>query len=395
MIQLSRRVETIEPSATLAIDAEVKALKAAGQEVISFGVGEPDLPPPDHVIQAAARACSDLSNHRYSPAAGKAALRAAVAERVSRTSGRPTEPAEVVICNGGKQAISNAFLALLDPSDEVLVAAPYWTTYPESVRIAGGVPVIVEADAQSGFLATVDDFEVRRTSRTKAVVVVSPGNPTGSVYTADQLAAIAQWAVRNDLWIISDEIYQDFVYAGEFVGVASAYPEAVDNLVLVDGIAKSYSMTGWRVGWVTAPRPVAEAITSLQSHMTSNVNNVAQDAALAALSDTASTRRTRDIFAVRRQFALGALRRIESVTCPESGGAFYLFPDVSGLFGRDIHGVHVDSSATLAGLILRHAKVGVVPGEAFGAPGHLRISYAVSDSELETGLSRIIKLINE
>ncbi|MDV8022651.1 pyridoxal phosphate-dependent aminotransferase [Rhodococcus sp. IEGM 1330] len=383
------------PSATLAIDAKVKALRAEGKNVISFGVGEPDLPPATHILDAARRSCIDDTNHRYSPAGGKQVLRQAVAERTVRTSGRTTVADEVVITNGGKHAIATAFMTLLDAGDEVIIVAPYWTTYPESVRLAGGVPVIVQTTEATGFLATVEALEEKRSSRTIAIVVVSPGNPTGSVHSALELEEIGNWAVNNRLWVVSDEIYQDFTYENPFVSIAGVCPGLVDRLVLIDGVSKSYSMTGWRVGWLTAPREFAQAAATLISHTTSNVNNVAQDAAIAALTgEQSAVDRMRDAFVSRRERGHQLLGDIDGVVCGKPGGAFYLYPNVKALFGRSIGGRIIDSSVTLAEVALSEALIGLVPGEAFGTPGYLRISYALSKTEMEEGLGRFARLIN-
>jgi aspartate/methionine/tyrosine aminotransferase len=395
--RISARVAAIAESATLAVDAKAKALKAVGEDVIGFGAGEPDFPTPAHVVEAAARACREPRFHRYTPAAGLPELRTAVAAKTTRDSGLRVDAAQVLITNGGKQAIYEAFATLLDPGDEVLLPAPYWVTYPEAVALAGGVPVLVETSAASGFRASVEQLEAARTPRTRALVFVSPSNPTGAVYPAEEVAAIGRWAAGHGLWAVCDEIYEHLVYGdSRFASMPVAVPELADRCVVVNGTAKTYAMTGWRVGWMVAPADVVRAAANLQSHATSNVCNVAQAAALAALEgDQEAVGRMRAAFDRRRRRMHELLLTIPGVECVEPQGAFYAFPSLQGALGRPLRGRTPATTMDLAELVLEEAKVAFVPGEAFGAPGHARFSYALGDDDLVEGITRIAKLLGE
>jgi aspartate aminotransferase len=390
-------VGSISESATLAVDAKAKALKAAGRPVIGFGAGEPDFPTPDYIVDAAAEACRDTRNHRYTPAGGLPELKAAIAEKTLRDSGYEIEPAQVLVTNGGKQAIYESFAAVLDPGDEVIVPAPYWTTYPESIRLAGGVPVPVVADETTDYRVSIEQLEAARTERTKMVVFVSPSNPTGAVYPSAQVEAIGKWAVEHGLWVLTDEIYEHLVYGdAAFTSLPAAVPELRDKCVVVNGVAKTYAMTGWRVGWIVGPKDVVKAATNLQSHATSNVSNVAQVAAVAAVSGSLdAVAEMRAAFDRRRRTIVRMLNEIEGVVCPEPEGAFYAYPSVKGLLGKEIRGRRPGTSVELAELILEEAEVAVVPGEAFGTPGYLRLSYALGDEDLAEGVSRMQKLLGE
>jgi aspartate/methionine/tyrosine aminotransferase len=385
----------IAESATLAVDAKAKALKAAGRPVIGFGAGEPDFPTPGYIVEAAQRACAEPRFHKYTPAAGLPELRQAVADKTARDSGLEVAASQVLITNGGKQAVYEAFATMLDPGDEVLLPAPYWTTYPESIQLSGGVMVPVVTDESTGYLASVDDLEAARTERTKILLFVSPSNPTGAVYPPEQVAEIGRWAAGHGLWVITDEIYEHLVYSGaEFSSMPVAAPEVADQCVVLNGVAKTYAMTGWRVGWMIGPADVIKAAANFESHVTSNVCNVAQAAALAAVSgDLSAVAEMRAAFDRRRQTMTRLLNDIPGVVCPEPKGAFYCYPSVKGLLGREIAGQRPQSSAELAALILDEAEVAVVPGEAFGTPGYFRLSCALGDADLEEGLSRMAKLI--
>ncbi|HEX7354617.1 MAG TPA: pyridoxal phosphate-dependent aminotransferase [Mycobacteriales bacterium] len=395
--RISRRVGGIAESATLAVDAKAKALKAAGRDVIGFGAGEPDFPTPDHIVAAAEAACRDPKMHHYTPAAGLPELRAAVAAKTLRDSALTVAATDVLITNGGKQAVYEAFAALLDPGDEVLLPAPWWTTYPESVRLAGGVPVSVPTTAEQGYRVTVEQLEEARTPRTKVLLFCSPSNPTGAVHTPDEVAAIGRWAHEAGIWVVTDEIYEHLVYGeAHFSSLPVLVPEIADRCVVLNGVAKTYAMTGWRVGWLIGPSDVVKAATNLQSHATSNVSNVAQAAALAAVSgDLAAVGMMRAAFDRRRRTMHRLLSATPGVTCPEPDGAFYCFPSVQDVLGRTIRGRTPTSSAELAELVLDEADVAVVPGEAFGAPGHFRLSYALSDEDLEKGVGRVSDLLAE
>jgi aspartate/methionine/tyrosine aminotransferase len=395
--RVSARLSAIAESATLAVDAKAKALKAAGRPVIGFGAGEPDFPTPDYIVEAAQRACAEPRFHKYTPAAGLPELRQAIADKTARDSGYRVEPSQVLVTNGGKQAVYQAFAALLDPGDEVLMPAPYWTTYPEAIQLSGGVPVPVLTDESTGYLTSVADLEAARTERTKIVLVVSPSNPTGAVYPPARLAEIGRWAAANGLWVVTDEIYEHLVYGGaEFSSVPVVAPEVADRCVVLNGVAKTYAMTGWRVGWMIGPADVIKAAANFQSHVTSNVSNVSQAAALTALSgDLSAVARMRDAFDRRRRTMTRMLNEIPGVVCPEPQGAFYCSPSVKGLLGKEIAGRKPETSTELAALILDEAEVAVVPGEAFGTPGYFRLSCALGDADLEEGITRMGKLLSE
>jgi aspartate/methionine/tyrosine aminotransferase len=395
--RISRRISGITESATLAVDTRAKALKAAGRPVIGFGAGEPDFPTPAPIVAAAQAACADPRNHRYSPAAGLPELREAVAAKTLRDSGHTAEPSQVLITNGGKQAVYTAFATILDPGDEVLLPTPHWTTYPEAITLAGGVPVPVVADESTGYLVSVEQLEAARTERTKVLLLCSPSNPTGSVLDREQTTAIGRWAVEHGVWVITDEIYEHLVYDGaEAVSAPVAVPELADRCIVVNGVAKTYAMTGWRVGWLIGPRDVVAAAANLQSHLTSNVANVAQRAALEAVSGPLdAVHEMREAFDRRRRTMVEMLSAIPGVECPTPRGAFYAYPSVKALLGRELRGVRLDSSADLVAAALEHAEVAVVPGEAFGTPGYLRLSYALGDEDLVTGVTRLGDLLRE
>ena len=393
--RISARIGGIAESATLAVDGKAKALKAAGRPVIGFGAGEPDFPTPDYIVAAAVAACSVPANHRYTPAAGLPALRKAVAEKTLRDSGYAVTPEQVLITNGGKQAVYQAFATLLDPGDEVLLPAPYWTTYPEAVALAGGISVPVVADESAGYLVTLEQLEAARTSRTKVLLFCSPSNPTGAIYPPEQVAAIGRWAADNDVWVITDEIYEHLVYGdAQHVSMPVVAPEIADRCIVVNGVAKTYAMTGWRVGWMIGPKDVIKAATNLQSHLTSNVCNVAQQAALTAVTGSLdAVHEMGAAFDRRRRKIVELLDAIPGVSCPTPDGAFYVYPSVTGLIGKSFDGVRPASSGELATLILEKAEVAVVPGEAFGTPGYFRLSYALSDDDLVTGVTRMAEFL--
>jgi aspartate/methionine/tyrosine aminotransferase len=393
--RLSDRVAGIAESATLAVDAKAKSLKAAGRPVIGFGAGEPDFPTPDYIVEAAAQAAHDPKWHRYTPAAGLPALREAIATKTLRDSGLKVEASQVLVTNGGKQAIFNAVASLINPGDEVIIQAPYWVTYPEVVSVFGGVPVPVVTDESSGYRATVEQLEAARTERTTMLIFVSPSNPTGAVYSQDQIEAIGHWAVEHDIWVLTDEIYEHLVYGNAvFASLPTLVPEVAERCIVVNGVAKTYAMTGWRVGWMIGPKDIVKGAANLQSHATSNVNNVAQVAALTAVSGSLdAAAHMRAAFDRRRRTIVSMLNEIPGITCPEPEGAFYAYPSVKGVIGKSINGTTIDSSMTLADVALDVAEVAVVPGEAFGTPGYLRMSYALGDDDLAEGVTRLGKLI--
>jgi len=395
--RISARVSAITESATLAVDAKAKALKAAGRPVIGFGAGEPDFPTPDYIVEAAARACAVPRFQKYTPAAGLPELREAVAAKTARHSGFAVEPGQVLITNGGKQAVYQTFATLIDPGDEVLMPTPYWTTYPESIALAGGVPVPVMTDESSGYLVSVEQLEAARTERTKILLFVSPSNPTGAVYPPERVAEIGRWAAEHGLWVVTDEIYEHLVYGdARFVSMPVVAPEIADRCVVLNGVAKTYAMTGWRVGWMIGPADVIKAAANLQSHATSNVCNVAQAAALTAVSgDLTAVATMRAAFDRRRQLMTAMLNEVPGVVCPLPEGAFYCYPSVKGLLGRELAGRRPATSSELAELLLDEADVAVVPGEAFGTNGYFRLSCALGDADLEEGVGRLAKLLSE
>lgn len=392
---LSKRITSIAESATLKVDSKAKALKAEGRPVISFAAGEPDFPTPAHVVEAALAAVKHPANHRYTPAAGLPALREAIAEKTLRDSGWAVTPSQVVVTNGGKQAVYQACATLLDPGDEMLLPAPYWTTYPEAITLAGGTPVVVFAGADQDYKVTVEQLEAARTPKTKALMFVSPSNPTGAVMTLEETRAIGEWAAEHGIWVIADEIYQNLVYEGgsdHAVSIAEAAPAVQDRCVLVNGVAKTYAMTGWRLGWMVGPQDAITAAANLQSHLSSNVSNISQLAGLAALQgDQAPAEAMRDAFDIRRKDIVEGLNAIDGVICPEPTGAFYVYPDVTGLLGREWAGKIPTTSLELADLILDECEVAAVPGEAFGPSGYLRFSYALGDADLAEGIARLQK----
>jgi aspartate/methionine/tyrosine aminotransferase len=392
--RISQKIAAIAESATLAVDAKAKALKAAGDDVIGFGAGEPDFPTPAHIVEAAVAACRDERNHRYSPTPGLPELREAVAAKTARDSGYDVAAAAVLVTNGGKQAVYNTFQTLLDPGDEVLLPAPYWTTYPEAIALGGGVAVELPTTEATGFRVSVEQLEAACTERTKALLFVSPSNPTGAVYPRDEVEAIGRFAAERGLWVVTDEIYEHLTFGDhEFTSMPAVVPELADTCVVVNGVAKTYAMTGWRVGWMIGPPDVITAAGNLQSHATSNVSNVAQRAAIAAVSgDLEAVAQMRAAFERRGRRMHELLSKIDAVSCLEPQGAFYCFPNFTGVLEREIAGRRPADTLELCEVLLEQVKVAIVPGEAFGAPGYARMSFALSDDDLEEGVSRIAKL---
>lgn len=393
--RISAAVSQIAESATLAVDAKAKSMRAAGENVVGFGAGEPDFPTPKHIVDAAVAACGVTQNHRYSPAGGLVVLKEALAKKTTRDSGLSLDPSQFLVTNGGKQAVFNTMMTLLDPGDEVLLPAPYWTTYPEAIRMFGGIPVEVFAGADQGFRVTVEQLEKARTPQTKVLVFVSPSNPTGAVYDRDEIEEIGKWAVDNQVWVVTDEIYEHLVYGSrKNYSLPALVPEITDRCIVLNGVAKTYAMTGWRVGWMAGPTDVIKAATNMQSHATSNVCNVAQAAALAAVSGSLEdVAMMRSAFDERRIMIHKMLNEIPGVECLEPEGAFYAFPSMQGLIGRTIGGREISSTLDLASFVLQEAKVAFVPGEAFGAPGYARFSFALGLEDLVDGVSRLAKLV--
>jgi aspartate aminotransferase len=388
--RISPRIAAIAESATLKVDAKAKALQAAGRPVISYAAGEPDFATPAHIVEAASAAVLDPKNYRYTPAAGLPELRQAIADKTLRDSGYAVDPSQVIVTNGGKQAVYQSFATIVGEGDEVILPAPYWTTYPEAIKLAGGVPVEVFAGSDQDYLVTVDQLEAARTSKTKVLLFVSPSNPTGSVYSEQQTRAIGEWALSHGIWVITDEIYQNLVYDGiKAVSIVEAVPALADTCILVNGVAKTYAMTGWRLGWMIGPADAIKAAGNLQSHLSSNVSNISQRAAIAALNGPQdSVLAMRDAFDRRRQAIVAGLNAIDGIHCPMPQGAFYVYPDVTGLMAR----LGLGSSLELADYILEKAEVAVVPGEAFGPSGFIRLSYALGDEALAEGVARLQKL---
>ena len=395
--RISARIAAIAESATLAVDAKAKALKAAGRPVIGFGAGEPDFPTPDYIVEAAAAATKVVANHRYTPTPGLPDLRAAIVEKTKRDSNYDITVDQVLVTNGGKQSVYQAFATIIDPGDEVLLPSPFWTTYPECIKLAGGVSVEVFADETQNYLVSVEQLEAARTPKTKALLFCSPSNPTGSVYSPAQVKAIGEWAVKNNIWIISDEIYEHLLYDGATApSLPVVVPALADSCIIINGVAKTYAMTGWRVGWMIGPKDVIKAATNLQSHLTSNVSNVSQRAAVAALTGNLdAVHAMGEAFNRRRKLIVDLLNEIPGFQCPTPTGAFYVYPSVKGVLGTTIRGKTPTTSAELATLLLEEVEVAAVPGEAFGPSGYLRFSYATSDEDIVEGIGRIKKLITE
>jgi aspartate/methionine/tyrosine aminotransferase len=391
MARISARVAAVAESATLAIDAKAKAMKAAGEPVIGFGAGEPDFATPEAIVEAAAAACHDKKNHRYTPTSGLPELREAIAVKTKRDTGYEVTAAQVLVTNGGKQAVEEAFATIVDPADEVLVPAPYWTTYPEAIALAGGVSVVIQTTEASGFKVSVEQLEAARTERTKVLLFVSPSNPSGAVYSEAEIAAIGAWVEEHGLWVVTDEIYEHLVYGSHTMhSIPVVVPALADRCIVVNGVAKTYAMTGWRVGWLIGPTDVVKAATNLQSHATSNVANVSQQAALAAVSgDLSAVAEMRAAFDRRRRIIHSMLNEIPGVVCAEPEGAFYAYPNLSGLLTPE-HPTTLD----LAAWVLEEAKVAFVPGEAFGTPGYARFSYALGDADIEEGIGRLQKMFS-
>jgi aspartate/methionine/tyrosine aminotransferase len=397
MTRISARIAAIAESATLAVDAKAKALKAAGRPVIGFGAGEPDFPTPDYIVEAAAAAAKIVANHRYSPTPGLPDLRDAIVAKTKRDSNYEITADQVLVTNGGKQAVYQAFATIVDVGDEVLLPSPYWTTYPECIQLAGGKAVEVFADETQNYLVTVEQLEAARTPKTKALLFCSPSNPTGSVYSVEQVKAIGEWALKNNIWIIADEIYEHLLYDGATApSMPVLVPGLADTTIILNGVAKTYAMTGWRVGWMIGPKDVIKAATNLQSHLTSNVSNVSQRAAIAAVTgDLAAVHKMGEAFNRRRKLIVSLLNEIPGFSCPTPTGAFYVYPSVKGVLGKTIRGKTPTTSAELATLILEEVEVAAVPGEAFGPSGYLRFSYALSDEDIVEGIGRIKKLVDE
>ena len=395
--RISRRIAAIAESATLAVDAKAKALKAAGRPVIGFGAGEPDFPTPQYIVEAAIAAAAKPANHRYTPTPGLPELRDAIVAKTKRDSNLDISADQVLVTNGGKQAVYQAFATIIDPDDEVILPSPYWTTYPECIKLAGGTAVEVFADESQNYLVTVDQLESVRTSKTKALLFCSPSNPTGSVYSPEAVKAIGEWALKNGIWVITDEIYEHLLYDGaKAPSMPVVVPELKDQCIILNGVAKTYAMTGWRVGWMVGPKDVIKAATNLQSHLSSNVSNISQRAAIAALTgDLTAVKEMGVAFDRRRKLIVKMLNEITGVNCPTPTGAFYVYPSVKGILGKEIRGKRPNTSAELAALILDEVEVAAVPGEAFGPSGYLRFSYALSDEDIVEGITRVQKLLGE
>ncbi|ASY23413.1 aspartate aminotransferase [Candidatus Nanopelagicus abundans] len=395
--RVSKRIAAIAESATLAVDSKAKALKAAGRPVIGFGAGEPDFPTPDYIVNSAVEAAKVVANHRYTPAAGLPELRDAIVKKTKRDSNYEITSDQVLVTNGGKQAVYQAFASILDPGDEVILPSPYWTTYPECIKLAGGVSVEVFADESQNYLVSVEQLEKVRTAKTKVLLFCSPSNPTGSVYSPEQVKAIGNWALANGLWVVTDEIYEHLLYDGATApSICVAVPALADRTIIINGVAKTYAMTGWRVGWMIGPKDVIKAATNLQSHLSSNVSNISQRAAITALTgDLSAVHKMGEAFDRRRKLIVKLLNEIPGVSCPNPTGAFYVYPSVKGVLGKEIRGKRPKTSAELATLILEEVEVAAVPGEAFGPSGYLRFSYALGDEDIIEGIGRVKKLLSE
>lgn len=395
--RVSKRIAAIAESATLAVDSKAKALKAAGKSVIGFGAGEPDFATPEYIVNAAVEAAKLPANHRYTPAAGLPELKDAIVKKTKRDSNYEITADQVLVTNGGKQAVYQSFASILDPGDEVLLPSPYWTTYPECIKLAGGISIEIFADETQDYLVSIEQLEKAFTPKTKVLLFCSPSNPTGSVYSPEQVKAIGEWALKKGIWVITDEIYEHLLYEGaKAPSICVLVPELADKTIIINGVAKTYAMTGWRVGWMIGPKDVIKAATNLQSHLSSNVSNISQRAAITALSgDLSAVHKMGEAFDRRRKLIVKLLNEIPGVTCPTPTGAFYVYPSVKNIIGKEIRGKRPKNSAELATLILDEVEVAAVPGEAFGPSGYLRFSYALGDDDIIEGISRVKKLLSE
>ena len=391
-MDISKLDQKIKPSGTMAISNKSRELKSQGKPVIGFGAGEPDFPSPDYVVDAAIKAAADPKNHKYSPAAGLESLREVIAKTTKDYSGFEINADNIIVSNGGKQSILTAFLSTLDTGDEVIIPAPYWTTYPEAVKIAGGTPVFIETEKSNNFKVTVDQLEKSKNKNTKMLVWCSPSNPTGVVYTKEESEEIYDWIFKNDLWILSDELYEHLVYEGETSPSPAIYDPELKNTIIVNGVSKSYSMTGWRVGWLIGNKDVIGLGKKIQSQATSNVSNVSQLAAESALLNGLEvTNEMKTAFNRRRLFATEKIKSIPNLSVVESTGAFYLFVDVSHYCSGE-NGLN--TSEEFCEWLLEKYYIAFVPGEVFGTPGFMRLSYALSDEDLDNGLSRLSEAID-
>jgi aspartate aminotransferase len=392
--KISNLDNKIKPSGTMAISNKARELRAEGKSVISFGAGEPDFPTPEYVVEDVKKAASNPINHKYSPAAGLEGLRSEISRTTKEYSKFEVDPSNIVVTNGGKQAILTAFLSVLDPEDEVIIPSPFWTTYPESVKIAGGNPVTLETTKENGFKFTVSDLQALKTNKTKLLIWCSPSNPTGVVYSKEEAEGIYNWAFENNIWIMSDELYEHLVYEGENTPSPAIYDPELKNTIVVNGVSKAYAMTGWRVGWIIANKEVIGLSKKIQSQATSNVSNLSQIAAESALSNGLEvTNEMKIAFNRRREFAINKINSIKDIGVENSVGAFYLFIDVRPYCDGSIDGIN--SSNDFCDFLLEKYFIAFVPGEAFGAPGFMRLSYALGDNELEDGLNRLEKAIND
>lgn len=391
-ISISKKISTINPSPTLSIDEKVKTLKAAGENVIGFGAGQPDFDTPDYVKEAAIKAIRDGFT-KYTPASGTPELKKAICKKLERDNGLSYKPNQIVVSNGAKQALVNAFSAICNPGDEVLIPAPYWVSYPEMIKLADGTPVVVPGS--NGFKVTVSDLEAALTENTKAFILNSPNNPTGLIYTEDEIRALAEFAVRRGLYVISDEIYEKLIYDGEkHISIASFGDEIKKRTIIVNGLSKSHSMTGWRIGFTAADEKITKAMSNMQSHASSNPNSIAQMAALAAYEGNDDFTKMMCVeFLKRRNYMVEKINSIDGVSADMPNGAFYVMMDISKLFGKDFYGKVITNSDEFCEKLLEVAKVGLVPGSGFAAEGYTRLSYATSMENIVEGLDRIEKFI--
>lgn len=394
-MEISKLSKLITPSGTMAISNKARILREQGKPVIGFGAGEPDFPTPEYVVKDVQVAAEDTSNHKYSPVAGLTILKEEIVRTSQLYSGINVQQENILVSNGGKHAILTTFMSILNPGDEVLIPSPYWTTYPEAVKISGGNPIIVDTEFDDDFKVNTDQLDALKTSKTKILVWVSPSNPTGVVYTKEEAEKIYNWAFENNVWILSDELYEHLVYEGMTSPSPAQYDTELNNTIIINGVAKAYSMTGWRVGWIIANTDVIDMAKKIQSHATSNVSNISQIAAYSALKNGLNeTKVMKESFNRRRLYAIEEFSNIENVNLIKSTGAFYLFPDVSYYSGNGvINGVH--NSIDFCNWLLDEYFIAFVPGEVFGKNGFLRCSYALSDDDLHEGLSRFSKAIKE
>lgn len=390
---LSEKGLGISPSVTLAITAKAKEMKASGIDVVSFGAGEPDFNTPGHIQEEGIRAIKEGLT-RYTAASGIAELKSAVCEKFKRDNGLDYTNENIVISSGAKHSIYNSLMAILNPGDEVIVTRPYWVSYPELIKIAGGIPVFVDAKEDNGFKVTIEDLDKVITDKTKAMILNSPSNPTGAIYNKEELKEIAKWLVEKDLYVISDEIYEELVYDGEHISIASLGEEIKNNTIVINGMSKAYAMTGWRIGYTAANKEITKIMSNMQSHTTSNPCSISQYASVVGLRGSQEPiELMKKEFVERRNYMVEKINSIDNISCLKPQGAFYIMVNIEKLIGKNINGFEIKDSLTLAEYLLNQAKIAVIPGAGFGVDNYIRLSYATSMENIKEGLDRLEKAL--